>query len=86
MHFTYVVVLRVYCLLLMTKYIRSSTLKTTFNMLKLKRKCLAVDFCRFCVVIRVFFIPATTANDLRLRRFSSVIISLTFTRNSREHH
>ena len=25
------------------------------------------DFCRFCVVIR-FFIPATTANDLRLRR------------------
>ena len=28
---------------------------------------LAYDFCRFCVVIR-FFIPATTANDLRLRR------------------
>jgi len=28
---------------------------------------LAIDFCRFCVVIR-FFIPATTANDLRLRR------------------
>jgi len=28
---------------------------------------LAFDFCRFCVVIR-FFIPATTANDLRLRR------------------
>ena len=27
---------------------------------------LAFDFCRFCVVIR-FFIPATTANDLRLR-------------------
>ena len=31
---------------------------------------LAFDFCRFCVVIRVFFIPATTANDLRLRRIS----------------
>ena len=30
---------------------------------------LAYDFCRFCVVIR-FFIPATTANDLRLRRIS----------------
>ena len=28
---------------------------------------LAFDFCRFCMVIR-FFIPATTANDLRLRR------------------
>ena len=28
---------------------------------------LASDFCRFCVVIR-FFIPATTANDLRLRK------------------
>ena len=28
---------------------------------------LAFDFCRFCVVIR-FFIPATTANDLRLLR------------------
>ena len=27
---------------------------------------LAFDFCRFCVVIR-FFIPATTANELRLR-------------------
>ena len=29
---------------------------------------LAFDFCRFCVVIRFFFIPATTSNDLRLRR------------------
>ena len=29
-------------------------------------KFLAFDFCRFCMVIR-FFIPATTANDLRLR-------------------
>ena len=29
---------------------------------------LAFDFCRFYVVIRGFFIPATTANDLRLRR------------------
>ena len=28
---------------------------------------LAFDFCRFCVVIR-FFHPATTVNDLRLRR------------------
>ena len=28
---------------------------------------IAFDFCRLCVVIR-FFIPATTANDLRLRR------------------
>ena len=28
---------------------------------------LAIDFCRCCVVIR-FFIPATTANDLQLRR------------------
>ena len=28
---------------------------------------LAFDFCQFCVVIRLF-IPATTANDLRLRR------------------
>ena len=28
---------------------------------------LAFDFCRFCVVIR-FFIPATTANELRLQR------------------
>ena len=26
---------------------------------------LAFDFCRFCVVIHGFFIPATTANDLR---------------------
>ena len=34
----------------------------TFN-----RGLLALDFCRFCVVIR-FFIPTTTANDLRLRR------------------
>jgi len=31
------------------------------------KKKLAFDFCRFCVVIR-FFILATTANDLRLRR------------------
>ena len=30
---------------------------------------LAFVICRFCVVIR-FFIPATTANDLRLRRIS----------------
>ena len=30
---------------------------------------LAFDFCRFCVVI-CFFIPATTANDLRLWRIS----------------
>ena len=29
---------------------------------------LAFDFCRSRVVIRGFFIPATTANDLRLRR------------------
>ena len=29
---------------------------------------LAFDFCRFCVVIRFFFIPATTTNYLRLRR------------------
>ena len=29
---------------------------------------LAFDLCRSRVVIRVFFIPATTANDLRLRR------------------
>ena len=28
---------------------------------------LAFDWCRFCVVIR-FFIPTTTANDVRLRR------------------
>ena len=28
---------------------------------------LAFDFCRFCLVIS-FFIPATTANDLRLQR------------------
>jgi len=28
---------------------------------------LAFAFCQFCMVIR-FFIPATTANDLRLRR------------------
>ena len=26
---------------------------------------LAFDFCRFCVVIVFFFIPATNANDLR---------------------
>ena len=39
---------------------------------------LAVDFCRLCVVIR-FFIPATKANDLRLRRiFLSQILSITF--------
>ena len=31
------------------------------------KRFLAFDFCRFCVIIR-FFIPATTANDLRLRR------------------
>ena len=31
--------------------------------------CLAFDFCQFCVVIN-FFIPATTANDLWLRRIS----------------
>ena len=30
---------------------------------------LTFNFCRFCVIIR-FFIPATTANDLRLRRIS----------------
>ena len=30
---------------------------------------LVFDFCRFCVVIR-FFIPATKANDLRLRGIS----------------
>ena len=30
---------------------------------------LAFDFCRFCELIR-FFIPATTANDLRLRSIS----------------
>ena len=30
---------------------------------------LAFDFCRFCVVIR-FFYPATTANELSLRRIS----------------
>ena len=30
---------------------------------------LAFDICRFCVVIR-FFLPTTTANDLRLRRIS----------------
>ena len=30
---------------------------------------LSFDFCRFCVIIRFFF-PATTANDLRLRRIS----------------
>ena len=35
--------------------------------LELKKKKLAFDFCRFCVVIR-FFIPVTTANYLRLRR------------------
>jgi len=31
---------------------------------------LAFDLCWFCVIIRGFFIPATTANDLRLRRIS----------------
>ena len=30
---------------------------------------MTLDFCRFCVVIR-FFIPATTTNDLRLRKIS----------------
>ena len=30
---------------------------------------LAFNFCRFCMVI-CFFIPATTANDLRLQRIS----------------
>ena len=41
---------------------------------------LAFDFCRFCVVIR-FFIPATMANDLRLRKdFLSQILSITFIR------
>ena len=30
---------------------------------------LGFDYCRFRVVIR-FFIPATTANDLQLRRIS----------------
>ena len=30
---------------------------------------LTFDFCRFCVV-NLFFIPATTVNDLWLRRFS----------------
>ena len=34
---------------------------------------LAFDFCRFCVVIR-FFIPATTANDLRLRKEHNILI------------
>ena len=29
---------------------------------------LAFDFCRFCVVICFFFIPATTVNDLRIRK------------------
>ena len=31
---------------------------------------LVFDFCRFCVVIRFFFVPATTANDLRILRIS----------------
>ena len=36
---------------------------------------LALDFCRFCVVIR-FFIPATMANDLGLQKdFLSQILS-----------
>ena len=37
---------------------------------------LAFDFCRFCVVI-LFFIPSTTANDLRLR-FLFQMLSITF--------
>ena len=47
-----------------------------FVLFYLKKTCsyiyiyfLAFDFWRFCVIIR-FFIPATTANDLRLRRIS----------------
>ena len=36
--------------------------------MSLNQICLAFDFCRFCVIIRVVFIPATTANDLRLLR------------------
>ena len=31
---------------------------------------LTFDFCRFCVVIRVFSIPASMHNDLHLRRIS----------------
>ena len=38
-------------------------------MVKPKFVFLAFDFCRFCVVF-LFFIPATTANDLRLRNIS----------------
>ena len=34
---------------------------------------LVFDFCQFCVVIR-FFHPATTTNDLRLRRISIPLI------------
>jgi len=54
------------------------TLKTRFKNtmscdIKFLFVCLAFDFCRFCVIIR-FFIPPTTADDLRLRR----ILSITF--------
>ena len=38
---------------------------------------LAVDICRFCMVIRFFF-PATTANDLRLRRISIPDLSTSY--------
>ena len=37
---------------------------------------LAFDFCQFCVVIR-FFIPATTAIDLRLKGLLYQILSIT---------
>ena len=37
---------------------------------------LAFEFCQFCVVIR-FFIPATTANDLRPQGLLYQILSIT---------
>ena len=46
----------------------SSVFKINFNDPK-SNFFLVFDFGRFCVVIR-FFIPATTANDLRLKRIS----------------
>jgi len=50
--------------LLMLVYFKTLLSGGVFKDLQ-KKIFLAFDFCRFCVVIR-FFIPTTTANDLRL--------------------
>ena len=49
-------------------FLRSAQITlTSFGFTAFKKKKITIDFCRFWVLIR-FFNPATTANDLWLRR------------------